>query len=56
MRGDTNIHPSAQVAPDAKIGDRVRIWQNCIVMGGAQIGDGFPPTSSSRAALALAET
>ncbi len=33
------IHPSAEVSADAWIGSGVRIWQNCVVMAGAQIGD-----------------
>jgi len=40
MSGATKIHPSADVSSDAKIGGGVRIWQNCVVMAGAQIGDG----------------
>ena len=31
-------HPSAEIAPDAIIGDGTRIWQHCIVLAGARIG------------------
>jgi UDP-2-acetamido-3-amino-2,3-dideoxy-glucuronate N-acetyltransferase len=39
MSADTKIHQSAEVSADARIGDGVRIWQNCVVMAGAEIGD-----------------
>lgn len=35
----TKIHPSADVSADARIGSGVRIWQNCVVVAGAEIGD-----------------
>jgi UDP-2-acetamido-3-amino-2,3-dideoxy-glucuronate N-acetyltransferase len=31
-------HPTAEIAEAASIGDGTRIWQYCIVMGGAQLG------------------
>lgn len=31
-------HPSAEIAPDAIIGDGTHIWQHCIVLAGARIG------------------
>lgn len=37
MTGPT-IHSSADVHPDATIGDGTRIWQNVVVLAGAQIG------------------
>lgn len=38
MISNTKIHPSADVSADARIGNGVRIWQNCVVMAGAEIG------------------
>jgi len=37
---DVGIHPSAVVAPDAKIGDRVRIGPGAVIDAAARIGDG----------------
>lgn len=37
---ESKFHPSADVSADAQIGAGVRIWQNCVVLAGAQIGDG----------------
>jgi UDP-2-acetamido-3-amino-2,3-dideoxy-glucuronate N-acetyltransferase len=31
-------HPSAEVSPDAVVGDGTRLWQHCIVLKGARIG------------------
>jgi UDP-2-acetamido-3-amino-2,3-dideoxy-glucuronate N-acetyltransferase len=31
-------HPTAEISPDAEIGDGTRFWQHCIVMRGARIG------------------
>jgi len=31
-------HPTAEIASDAVIGDGTRIWQHCIILGGAQLG------------------
>lgn len=36
----TKIHPSADVSPDAVIGDDCRIWQHCVITAGAVIGAG----------------
>jgi UDP-3-O-[3-hydroxymyristoyl] glucosamine N-acyltransferase len=36
---ETGIHPSATVAPDAKIGDHVRIAANVVIESGAVIGN-----------------
>jgi len=36
---DTGIHPSATVAPDATIGDRVKIGAGVVIESGAGIGD-----------------
>lgn len=36
---DTGIHPSATVAPDAKIGDRVKVGPAAVIESGAVIGD-----------------
>ena len=33
------IHPSAEVAPDAKIGERTSIWHQCQVRSGVSIGE-----------------
>ena len=33
------IHPSAQIAPGAKIGEEVRIGANCVISSSATIGD-----------------
>lgn len=35
----TNIHPTASVSEDAKIGNGTKIWHNVQVMAGAQIGE-----------------
>jgi len=32
------LHPSAEIAAGAAIGDGTRIWQHCIVVAGARIG------------------
>jgi UDP-3-O-[3-hydroxymyristoyl] glucosamine N-acyltransferase len=37
---DVGIHPSATVAPDATIGDRVKIGAGAVVEAGASIGNG----------------
>ena len=34
------IHPTADIAPSAQIGDGCTIWQNCIVMAECTIGNG----------------
>lgn len=34
------IHPTAEIAPGAVVGDGTRIWQQCIVLSGARIGAG----------------
>jgi UDP-3-O-[3-hydroxymyristoyl] glucosamine N-acyltransferase len=39
-RTDAGIHPSAVVAPDVEIGDKVRIGPLAVVEAGARIGDG----------------
>ena len=31
-------HPTAEISPDAVVGDGTRLWQNCIVLKGARIG------------------
>src|SRR5262245_11734634 len=36
---DAGIHPSATVAPDATIGDRVKIGAGVVIESGAAIGD-----------------
>ena len=36
---DVGIHPSATVAPDAKIGDRVKVGAAAVIESGAMIGD-----------------
>ncbi len=35
----TFIHPSAEIADGARIGEGCRIWQHCVVLAGAEIGD-----------------
>ena len=35
----TTIHPSADVAPSARLGENVRVWQQAQVRDGARIGD-----------------
>lgn len=32
------VHPSAEVSPDAIVGEGTRVWQNCILMAGAIVG------------------
>ncbi|MEQ8443902.1 MAG: acyltransferase [Alphaproteobacteria bacterium] len=32
------IHPSADVSPDAKVGDGTVIWQHCVLTAGAVVG------------------
>lgn len=34
----TFIHPTADVSPDASVGDGSRLWQHCILTAGAKIG------------------
>ena len=31
-------HPTAEIAESAIIGDGTRIWQHCLILGGAQLG------------------
>ena len=37
MRGYI-AHPTAEIAESAIIGDGTRIWQHCLILGGAQLG------------------
>jgi UDP-2-acetamido-3-amino-2,3-dideoxy-glucuronate N-acetyltransferase len=39
VSGTVIIHPSAEVSADADIGPDVRIWQHCVVLAGARIGE-----------------
>jgi UDP-2-acetamido-3-amino-2,3-dideoxy-glucuronate N-acetyltransferase len=39
MAQDYFVHPSSDVSPEASIGKRTKIWQNCQVRGGAVIGE-----------------
>ena len=39
MTAQTSIHPSAEIAEGASIGEGCRIWQHCVVLAGAEIGD-----------------
>jgi UDP-2-acetamido-3-amino-2,3-dideoxy-glucuronate N-acetyltransferase len=34
------IHPTAEIAAGAKLGNDVQVWQFCVVLAGAEIGDG----------------
>lgn len=36
---DVGIHPSAAIAPDVQIGDRIRIGPGAVIEGGASVGD-----------------
>lgn len=35
----SKIHPSADIAPGAKLGTGVQVWQFCVVLAGAEIGE-----------------
>src|SRR5438094_6536887 len=37
---DVGIHPSATLAPTARVGERVKIGANVVIEAGASIGDG----------------
>ena len=34
------VHPTAEIATGAKLGDGVQVWQFCVVLAGAEIGAG----------------
>lgn len=34
----TRVHPTAEVSPEASVGDGTVIWQHCVVLAGARIG------------------
>jgi UDP-2-acetamido-3-amino-2,3-dideoxy-glucuronate N-acetyltransferase len=34
------IHPTADVSSAARLGSGVQVWQHCVVLAGAEIGDG----------------
>jgi len=39
MNKEKIIHPSAEIAPGAKVGAGTRIWQQCILLDGAVVGE-----------------